>query len=289
MSPSVERSSTSSDSSSGTQTKLHAHGVLRRRVVDRAHHRRERALHVVGAAADQPVALDARLELLLERGHHVEVAVQHDGRAVVRRRPRRGRPASRGARCRRPRLARLQPALDEPGRRVQPVGLGGVVGDQPLGEGAFVHAARIGSARAGRRRWRRECGGCLGSAPNGGRIVLFGATGYTGELTARAMVRRGARPVLAARARAWSELAAELGGLETSVADVHDPPSVAALVEEGDVLVTTVGPFTRWGEPALMAALTQRALPRRHRREHVRPPRLRVRRDRGRRARASGC
>ena len=31
-----------------------------------------------------------------------------------------------------------------------------------------------------------------------GRIVLFGATGYTGELTARALVARGAAPLLAA-------------------------------------------------------------------------------------------
>ena len=34
------------------------------------------------------------------------------------------------------------------------------------------------------------------------RIVLFGATGFTGELTARALVARGERPVLAARSQA---------------------------------------------------------------------------------------
>ena len=32
-----------------------------------------------------------------------------------------------------------------------------------------------------------------------GRIVLFGATGYTGRLVADALVERGAAPVLAAR------------------------------------------------------------------------------------------
>ena len=88
-----------------------------------------------------------------------------------------------------------------------------------------------------------------------GRIVLFGATGYTGDLTARALVARGARPVLAARnAQRLEALAAELGGLETQVADVAAPASVAALVGQGDVLVSTVGPFARWGEPALRAA-----------------------------------
>jgi short subunit dehydrogenase-like uncharacterized protein len=88
-----------------------------------------------------------------------------------------------------------------------------------------------------------------------GRIVLFGATGYTGELTARALVDRGARPVLAARgAGRLSELAADLGGLETSVADVAQPATVRALVDEGDVLVSTVGPFSRLGGPAVEAA-----------------------------------
>jgi short subunit dehydrogenase-like uncharacterized protein len=89
-----------------------------------------------------------------------------------------------------------------------------------------------------------------------GRIVLFGATGYTGDLTARAMVARGLRPVLAARnAERLARLAGELGGLETQVADVGRPETVRALVERGDVLVTTVGPFKRWGEPAVTAAV----------------------------------
>ena len=88
------------------------------------------------------------------------------------------------------------------------------------------------------------------------RIVLFGATGYSGRLTAEAMVERGMRPVLAARSRDKLEaLAGELGEeLELAVADVSDPPSVRALVDKGDVLVTTVGPFVRWGAPAAAAA-----------------------------------
>lgn len=87
------------------------------------------------------------------------------------------------------------------------------------------------------------------------RILLFGATGYTGDLTARSLVRQGARPVLVARNGVRvAELARELGGLETAVADVSRPASVADLVQPGDVLISTVGPFLRFGEPAVRAA-----------------------------------
>ena len=89
-----------------------------------------------------------------------------------------------------------------------------------------------------------------------GRIVLFGATGYTGELTARALVQRGTRPVLAGRdAARLSALGSELGELETRVADVAAPATLDGLVERGDVLISTVGPFARLGEPAVRAAI----------------------------------
>jgi short subunit dehydrogenase-like uncharacterized protein len=88
------------------------------------------------------------------------------------------------------------------------------------------------------------------------RIVVFGATGYTGDLVSRVLVERGARPVLAARNEVRVRaLADELGGLEWAVANVERPDSVRALVQRGDVLVATVGPFARWGEPAVQAAI----------------------------------
>jgi short subunit dehydrogenase-like uncharacterized protein len=88
------------------------------------------------------------------------------------------------------------------------------------------------------------------------RIVLFGATGYTGRLTAECLVQLGARPVLAARSPGpLRSLADELGGLDTARADVEDPETVRDLVEAGDVLISTVGPFARVGEPAVRAAV----------------------------------
>jgi short subunit dehydrogenase-like uncharacterized protein len=89
-----------------------------------------------------------------------------------------------------------------------------------------------------------------------GRIVLFGATGYTGALTARALADRGIRPILAGRdEERLQALAGVLGHLETRVADAAEPATLRGLVERGDVLVSTVGPFARLGEPVARAAI----------------------------------
>jgi short subunit dehydrogenase-like uncharacterized protein len=92
-----------------------------------------------------------------------------------------------------------------------------------------------------------------------GRVVLFGGTGFTGELTARALVARRARPLLAGRSeRRLEALAEELGGLETAVVDATAPDAAAALATlagPGDVLLCTVGPFVRWGQTGVQAAL----------------------------------
>src|ERR1700712_1042801 len=92
-----------------------------------------------------------------------------------------------------------------------------------------------------------------------GRIVLFGATGYTGELTARELAGIGERPGLAGRGGARGRRPAEdLGGLDWEVADIGGAggsAAVRALLEPGDVLVSCVGPFQRWGAPAVEAAI----------------------------------
>jgi short subunit dehydrogenase-like uncharacterized protein len=90
-----------------------------------------------------------------------------------------------------------------------------------------------------------------------GDIIVFGATGHTGELLARALVREGSRPRIAGRSRErLQELAGELGGLDIIVADAQRPDgTVRDHLGEGDVLVTTVGPFLRHGEPAVNAAI----------------------------------
>jgi short subunit dehydrogenase-like uncharacterized protein len=94
-----------------------------------------------------------------------------------------------------------------------------------------------------------------------GRVVIFGATGYTGRLVAGALVRGGQGPVLAGRSPdRLRALVEELGGgLEVAQADVRRQDSVRELVGERDVLVSTVGPFARLGDAAAGAALRKGA------------------------------
>lgn len=97
------------------------------------------------------------------------------------------------------------------------------------------------------------------------RIILLGATGYTGRLTAEAMVRAGLAPVLAGRRHdALVRLADRLAPLAPrpstepgiAVADAGDPASVRRLIESpDDVLVSTVGPFVEWGDAVVEAAV----------------------------------
>lgn len=97
------------------------------------------------------------------------------------------------------------------------------------------------------------------------RIVLLGATGFTGRLTAEAMVRAGLAPVLAGRRHdAVARLADRLAPLAPSsdceptiaLADADDPASVRKLIHDpSDILVTTVGPFMEFGQPAVEAAV----------------------------------
>jgi short subunit dehydrogenase-like uncharacterized protein len=95
----------------------------------------------------------------------------------------------------------------------------------------------------------------------GRKIVLFGATGYTGARTAEAMTRRGLRPVLAGRNRfRLAAIAERLGGLPTAWADATDQASVRALIDTDDVLVSTVGPFQRYGDPAVAASVDAGAI-----------------------------
>ena len=91
-------------------------------------------------------------------------------------------------------------------------------------------------------------------------VVLFGATGFTGGLTAEylaahapngcrwAIAGRSREKLLAVRTR-LAEINPSCADLELLVADVTDREALRAVVSRGRVVVTTVGPYLRYGEP----------------------------------------
>ena len=95
-------------------------------------------------------------------------------------------------------------------------------------------------------------------------VVLFGATGFTGVLTAgylAAHAPAGCRWALAGRdrgklealRRTLSAVDAELIGLPLLHADVTDPASLRAVAAATRVVITTVGPYVMFGEPLVAA------------------------------------
>lgn len=91
-------------------------------------------------------------------------------------------------------------------------------------------------------------------------IVLFGATGFVGELTAEylaAHAPEGLRWAIAARdERKLAALRERLpGGAKVGVlrADVTEPATVRALAEHARVVASTVGPYGRYGEDLVAA------------------------------------
>jgi short subunit dehydrogenase-like uncharacterized protein len=92
-------------------------------------------------------------------------------------------------------------------------------------------------------------------------IVVFGATGYTGQLVAMYLANhapKGVRIGLAGRsAQRLADLRARLGAAASAwpvlVADSADRESVAALARAARVVATTVGPYHRQGLPLVGA------------------------------------
>jgi short subunit dehydrogenase-like uncharacterized protein len=89
-------------------------------------------------------------------------------------------------------------------------------------------------------------------------IVLFGATGFTGALTAEylaAHAGEGVRWALAGRNRAKLEALAKRLGVDVPLlhADSTDEASLRAVAESTRVVITTVGPYVTYGEPVVAA------------------------------------
>jgi short subunit dehydrogenase-like uncharacterized protein len=90
-------------------------------------------------------------------------------------------------------------------------------------------------------------------------ILVFGATGYTGRLTAHALYRRGARFAIAGRDfHKLSALARSTGAPDVRIADVDDIESLVRALHDVRALITCVGPFVQLGATAVEAALRAR-------------------------------
>lgn len=93
------------------------------------------------------------------------------------------------------------------------------------------------------------------------KIILFGATGYTGHLVAEALVNRRIFPILCGRNKEkLDRLSQQLGNLETAIADVRDETALSGLLSKGDILISTVGPFVQYGHTAVRAAIQKGAI-----------------------------
>ncbi len=102
------------------------------------------------------------------------------------------------------------------------------------------------------------------STPASGRehdIVLFGATGFVGRLTAAYLAQNapgGVRIALAGRSqerleRTRAELGPGAAAWPLVAADSLDPAAMAALAQSTAVVATTVGPYHRYGMPLVQA------------------------------------
>ncbi|MFI7065704.1 saccharopine dehydrogenase family protein [Kribbella sp. NPDC050124] len=83
-------------------------------------------------------------------------------------------------------------------------------------------------------------------------VVLLGASGFTGALTAEYLAEH-APPNLTWAVAGRNKAKLERSGKDVLHADVTDPQSLRALAESTRIVVTTVGPYVQYGE-ALVAA-----------------------------------
>ncbi|MFO0659742.1 MAG: saccharopine dehydrogenase NADP-binding domain-containing protein [Polyangiaceae bacterium] len=98
------------------------------------------------------------------------------------------------------------------------------------------------------------------------KVVLFGATGFTGRLTAEYLARKvgGSIPwAIAGRNRAkLEEIKRALVAIDPACAavavieaSVDKPESLAEMAKSTRVVITTVGPYARYGEPVVKACV----------------------------------
>ncbi|MCL5049812.1 MAG: saccharopine dehydrogenase NADP-binding domain-containing protein [Firmicutes bacterium] len=85
--------------------------------------------------------------------------------------------------------------------------------------------------------------------------MIYGATGYTGELIVHHAKRMGYRPILAGRNKAKIEALANRVDMPWRAFGLDDIDTIASQLEDVDLVVHCAGPFEDTAEPMLQACL----------------------------------
>jgi short subunit dehydrogenase-like uncharacterized protein len=89
--------------------------------------------------------------------------------------------------------------------------------------------------------------------------MIYGATGYTGELIAREAVSRGLKPVLGGRTAAKLEQLAVSLGLQARIFELANAAAISNSVEGMRLVLHCAGPFSATAAPMMAACLAVRA------------------------------
>jgi short subunit dehydrogenase-like uncharacterized protein len=86
-------------------------------------------------------------------------------------------------------------------------------------------------------------------------LIIYGATGYSGQLLTSAAVARGLAPVVCGRNAEKADAVARRWRLSHRAAPVSDPDALRRAFEGATVVVNAAGPFSKTAAPVLAACL----------------------------------
>jgi len=89
-------------------------------------------------------------------------------------------------------------------------------------------------------------------------LLIYGANGYTGELTARLAAEQGMQPIVAGRNEAQVAAEAARYGLPYRVDALDDPAGLDTLLQDVPVVLHRAGPFVYTATPMVNAGLLNR-------------------------------
>jgi len=92
-----------------------------------------------------------------------------------------------------------------------------------------------------------------------GKLMIYGANGYTGKLIAHEAARRGLAPILAGRNREQVATLSDELGLPNRVFELSSVDNIERHLADVGIVLHCAGPFSQTAEPMLEACLSRRA------------------------------